>query len=250
MLTSLPENIIGQKIWDEYGSIIGTILGTSYDENGFLKNIVVATGDGDVRSFSSQQVVFTESKIVSRDLLTIRIEHLIHLITVSRRRVKVIDRLYREGRMSSSLFTLIKERDEKLLKTRIQELNNLLEELRRKLESLSTIIDLLSETRADLEIRFQEGEIDESLYRELSERISSLTTKQLRKKSRLESLLERGSKALSEEESVPPETELEKQPPVAQPKESRPKPIQLGSISWSPKKKEDEERGPIVIHMK
>ena len=59
MLTSLPENIIGQKIWDEYGSIIGTILGTSYDENGFLKNIVVATGDGDVRSFSSQQVVFT-----------------------------------------------------------------------------------------------------------------------------------------------------------------------------------------------
>ena len=151
--------------------------------------------------------------------------------------------------MSSSLFTLIKERDEKLLKTRIQELNNLLEELRRKLESLSSIIDLLSETRADLEIRFQEGEIDESLYRELSERISSLTTKQLRKKSRLESLLERGSKALSEEESVPPETELGEQP-VIQPKESRPKPIQLGSISWSPKKKEDEERGPIVIHMK
>ncbi len=219
------ERYLGQKIKDEYGRYVGTLLSIYSDVSGNVESIEVALNEDNYKTISSEKLKLTPDGIVVIQDWKVDAVSVENQLDRIRKRMRAVEELYRKGSIPGHAYEEIKGRLDKEL-TRIKEkVREVKGRLRQRANDLEDHIIRLEKAISNLMILYMSNEVSEASYKASIDYLRQSKTKAQDEKKDIERHLELVEKLEAEplETKAPASIQQLPQPPIT----STPTPIQV-----------------------
>lgn len=219
------ERYLGQKMKDEYGRYVGTLLSVYSDVSGNVESVEIALNEDNYKTISSERLKLTPDGIVVIQDWKVDALSIENQLDRVRKRMRAVEELYRKGSIPGHAYEEMKSRLDKefaRIKEKVKEVRG---RLRQRANDLEDHIIRLEKAISNLMILYMSNEVSEVSYKASIDYLRQSKTKAQDEKKDIEKHLELIEKLEAEplETKAPASIQQLPQLPIA----NAPAPIQV-----------------------
>lgn len=218
------ERYLGQKIKDEYGRFIGTLLSIYADISGGVESVEIALNEDNYKQVHSDRLKLTPDGIIVIQEWKIDAINIENQLDRIKKRLRAVEELYRKGNIPGHAYEEMKGRLDKEFNKVKEKVKEVKLKLRQKANDLEDHIIRLEKASSNLMVLYMSNEVSESSYKTSIDYLRQSKSKALDEKKDIEKHLDMIEKL----ESEPIETKVPLTTPPQLPLVSKPDtPIQV-----------------------
>lgn len=209
------ERYLGQKVKDEYGRIVGTLLSIYSDVSGVIESVEVALTDDLYDQVIAERLKLTPDGIVVTPVWKVEAVKLENQLDRVRKRIRAVEELYRKGNIPGHAYDDIKKRLENEFAKIKEKVKEIKFKLRQRANDLEDQIIRLEKATSNLMVLYMSNEVSEPSYKASIEQLRLAKSRAQDEKKDIERHLVLIEKL--ESEPLEPKSVLVPQQPTQQP---------------------------------
>lgn len=196
------ERYLGQKIKDEYGRFIGTLLSVYADVSGSVESVEIALNEDNYKQIHSDRLKLTPDGIVVIQDWKVEAINIENQLDRVRKRMRAVEELYRKGSIPGHAYEEMKGRFDKEFSKIKEKVKEVKLKLRQRINDLEDHIIRLEKATSNLMVLYMSNEVSESSYKASIDYLRQSKTKAQDEKKDIEKHLD----IIEKLESEPTET--------------------------------------------
>ncbi len=159
------ERYLGQKIKDEYGRFVGSLLSIYADVSGNVESVEIALNEDNYRQVHSDRLKLTPDGIVVIQEWKVDAINIENQLDRVRKRMRAIEELYRKGSIPGHAYEEMKGRLDKEFNRIKEKVKEVKFKLRQKVNDLEDHIIRLEKASSNLMVLYMSNEVSEASYK-------------------------------------------------------------------------------------
>ena len=168
------KSLVSKPVHDFYGRELGKIIGIYVDNLGQLKSVGVDEGHGNLKEYSSTNIVFEEGSLVIVPKWRVEIEKFKKENEIAQKRSKALDELLDDGEIDQEVYDNLGKQYNLQSDNFKQSYDDLSDSLKTRLDELDSRQSQLNTFIANIKIQHKTGEIDSDTYDTTIDHITSM----------------------------------------------------------------------------
>ena len=168
------KSLVSKPVHDFYGRALGKIIGIYVDNLGQLKSVGVDEGHGNLKEYSSTNIVFEEGSLVIVPKWRVEIEKFKKENAIAQKRSKALDELLDDGEIDREVYDNLGKQYNIQSDNFKQSYDDLSDSLKTRLDELDSRQSQLNTFIANIKIQHKTGEIDSDTYDTTIDHITSM----------------------------------------------------------------------------
>jgi len=168
------KSLVSKPVHDFYGRELGKIIGIYVDNLGQLKSVGVDEGHGNLKEYSSTNIVFEEGSLVIVPKWRVEIEKFKKENEIAQKRSKALDELLDDGEIDQEVYDNLGKQYNLQSDNFKQSYDDLSDSLKTRLDELDSRQSQLNTFIANIKIQHKTGEIDSDTYDTTINHITSM----------------------------------------------------------------------------
>lgn len=159
------ERYLGQKIKDEYGRFIGTLLSIYADVSGSVESVEVALNEDNYKQVHSDRLKLTPDGVVVIQEWKVDAINVENQLDRVRKRMRAVEELYRKGNIPGHAYEEMKSRLDKEFSKIKEKVKEVKLKLRQRINDLEDQIIRLEKATSNLMVLYMSNEVSETSYK-------------------------------------------------------------------------------------
>lgn len=155
-------NFLGKQLNDEYGRVLGRVIGLRINDYGQLQALEIERGNGDLAHYPLDLVTIDRGSLFVVSDWKVSSESVLKELDRAERRIRALGELLQEHQIPANIYGELKKKQEETLQELTRRRRELLQGLHSRGEDLDKQVDTLIRFLVNVKMEFRAGLIDEA----------------------------------------------------------------------------------------
>jgi len=183
-------NILGKPVNDPYGRYFGRIVGFDATSKGEITKIGIERANGDFSIYPIKQISIQDDLAIFTYSWKIKAQDTLKELDLTLRKITALNQLFESGEVTREFYEKNRKEKEEIINNILKTRKNLATPLTDRIQKLDNQIVDMQSYLTNLKLEHFAAEIEDSVYKNVSDAIQGAINRSLQEKSDLESAIQ------------------------------------------------------------